>query len=64
MGEIYDHHNEKRDRLVGAVIKELELSGKDTRKGLESLRKEYPYVDSYLNDYPFDSPAVEAPASH
>ena len=63
MGKIYDHHNEKRDRLVRAAIKEQEAAGKDPREFLESLRKDNPYVESYLNDHPFDTPKVDAPAN-
>jgi len=65
LGEIYDHHNEKRDRLVRDAIKELEALGQDPRVFLESLRKDNEYVDSYLNDHPFETSKVEeAPAAH
>ena len=63
MGEIYNHHNEKRDRLVRAAIKEQEALGNDPREFLESLRKENHYVDSYLNDHPFETAKVEGPTN-
>lgn len=64
MGEIYDHHKEKRDNLVRDAIKEIEANGEDPRVVLEAMRKDSEVVNGYLTDHPFESPPkVEAPST-